>query len=43
MVAFLVVLKGNGAGFVTYAEGNGALVPLLVAEDWLAWGMWLHK
>jgi hypothetical protein len=37
MVAFLVVFKGNGAGFVTYAEGNVALVPLLVVEDSLAW------
>jgi hypothetical protein len=37
MVAFSVVFKGNGAGLVTYAEGDGALVPLLVVEDSLAW------
>lgn len=36
MVAFSVVFKGNGAGFVTYAEGDETLIPLLVADDSLA-------
>jgi hypothetical protein len=36
VVAFSVVFKGNGAGFVTYAEGDETLIPLLVADDSLA-------
>jgi hypothetical protein len=37
MVALSVVFQGNGARLVAYAEGDGALVPLLVVEDSLAW------